>query len=65
MEDEVRIPIFRGDGFEDSVQHWFLCEAIWNINNVIDEAVRRTSLVLPFKIAHYLVHEDCPRTCTT
>jgi hypothetical protein len=42
MADEMRLPIFRGDGSEDPDQHWFLCEAVWNIKNVIDEAVKRT-----------------------
>jgi hypothetical protein len=42
MADEMRFPIFRGDGSEDPDQHWFLCEAVWNIKNVTDEAVKRT-----------------------
>jgi hypothetical protein len=42
MADEMRLPIFRGDGFEYPDQHWFLCESIWNIKNVIDEAAKRT-----------------------
>jgi hypothetical protein len=41
MEDEMRLPIFRRDGSEDPDQHWFLCEAIWKIKNVIDEDVKR------------------------
>jgi hypothetical protein len=43
MEDEMRLPIFRGDGYEDPDHHLFLCEAIWNIKNVIDEVVKRTN----------------------
>jgi hypothetical protein len=42
MEDEIRIPIFRGDGSKDRYQHWFLCEAIWNIKSITDEAIKRT-----------------------
>jgi hypothetical protein len=42
MEDEIRLPIFRGDGSEDPDQHWFLCEAIWSIKQVIDKAIKRT-----------------------
>jgi hypothetical protein len=41
MADEMRLLIFRGDGSEDPDQHWFLCEGVWNINYVIDEAVKR------------------------
>jgi hypothetical protein len=41
MVDEMRLPIFRGDGSEDPDQHWFLCEAVWNIKNITDEVVKR------------------------
>jgi hypothetical protein len=42
MADEMRLPIFRGDGSEDPDQHWFLCEAVWNIKSITDEAIKRT-----------------------
>jgi hypothetical protein len=42
MADEMRLPIFRGDGSEDPDQHQFLCDTVWNIKNVTDEAVKRT-----------------------
>jgi hypothetical protein len=41
MEDEMRLPTFRGDGSEDPEQHWFLCEAVWSIKNITNEAVKR------------------------
>jgi hypothetical protein len=41
MADETRLPIFKGDGSEDSGEHWFLCKAVWSIKQVIDEAVKR------------------------
>jgi hypothetical protein len=41
MEDEMRLPIFRGDGSKDTDQHWFLCKAVWSINNVNDEEIKR------------------------
>jgi hypothetical protein len=28
MEDEMRLPIFRGYGSKDPDQHWFLCESV-------------------------------------
>jgi hypothetical protein len=31
MEDEMRLPIFKGDGSEDHDHHWFLCEVVWSI----------------------------------
>jgi hypothetical protein len=42
MEDEMRLPIFRGDGSKDPDQHWFLCEGVWNIKSITDEAIKRT-----------------------
>jgi hypothetical protein len=44
MADEMRLPIFRGDGSEDPDNHWFLCEAVWNIKSITDEAIKRTQL---------------------
>jgi hypothetical protein len=41
MVDEMRLPILRGDGYEDPDQHWFLCEAVWSIKQVSDEDVKR------------------------
>jgi hypothetical protein len=41
MADEMRLPIFIGDGSEDPGEHWFLYEAIWIIKKVTDEAVKR------------------------
>jgi hypothetical protein len=42
MEDEMRLPIFRRDGYEDPDQHWFLCEVVWNIKSITNEAIKRT-----------------------
>jgi hypothetical protein len=39
MEDEMRLPVFRGYGFEDPDQHWLLCEVVWSIKQVNDESV--------------------------
>jgi hypothetical protein len=41
MVYEMGLPIFRGDGSKDPDQHWFLCEAVWGIKKVIDEAIKR------------------------
>jgi hypothetical protein len=41
MVDEMRLPVFRGDGSEDPDQHWFLCEVVWKIKQVTDEVVKR------------------------
>jgi hypothetical protein len=41
MADEMRLPIFIEDGYEDPKQHWFLCEDVWSNKKVIDEVVKR------------------------
>jgi hypothetical protein len=52
MAYEMRLPIFRGDGSEDPDQHWFLCEAIWNIKNFTDEVVKRTQFSTTLRDQH-------------
>jgi hypothetical protein len=38
----MRLPNFRGDGSEDHDQHWFLCQDVWSINNVTNEAIKQS-----------------------
>ena len=45
MEDEMRLPIFRGDGSEYPDQHWFLCKVLWSIKQVNDEAIKRDQFI--------------------
>jgi hypothetical protein len=40
MANEMRLSTFRGYGFEDPDQNWFLCEVVWSIENVTDEAIK-------------------------
>jgi hypothetical protein len=40
MVDEMRLATFKGDGYEDLEQHWFLCEVVWRIKNITDEVVK-------------------------
>ena len=41
MGDDIKLPIFRGTGTEDPDQHFFLCEAIWNIKQVQSDDIKR------------------------
>jgi hypothetical protein len=41
MADEMRLPIFKGDGSEDPDQYRFLYKVVWSIKKVTDEAVKR------------------------
>jgi hypothetical protein len=57
MADEMRLPIFRGDGSEDPDQHWFLCEAVWNIKRT-----QFSTTLRDHSLSWYM--NSCPRTCT-
>jgi hypothetical protein len=40
----IRLPVFHGTGRADAEQHWFICEAIWAVNRVTDNAVKIAQL---------------------
>ena len=29
--NDIKLPIFNGNGLEYSCQHWFLCESMWTV----------------------------------
>ena len=41
MVDDIKLPIFRGTGFEDPKQHFFLCESVWHIKQVQNDDIKR------------------------
>ena len=49
MVDDIKLPIFRGTELEDPNQHWFLCKAVWNVKQVIDNNVNMAQLTTTFK----------------
>jgi hypothetical protein len=40
MDDDIKLPIFRGTRLEDPHKHWFLCKVVWNIKHVQDNGVK-------------------------
>ena len=40
MGDDMKLPVFKGPGLEDPKQHWFLCEAVWSVKQVIDNDIK-------------------------
>jgi hypothetical protein len=65
MADEMRLPTFKGDGSEDPEQHWFLCEVVWSIKNIIDEAVKGAQFSTTLRDRTEMVHEVFPRIFPT
>jgi len=46
---EMKLPIFHGNGLEDPQQHWFLCEVVWRVKQVIDANMKAAQLVTTFR----------------
>ena len=49
MGDDIKLPIFRGTGVEDPKQHFFLCEAVWNIKQVQNDDIKSVQLTTTFR----------------
>ena len=49
MNDDIKLPVFKGIGWEDPEQFWFLCEAVWTAKNIMDPDIRRAQLVTSFR----------------
>ena len=41
MNDDIKLPVFKGTGSEDPEQFWFLCEAVWSAKNIMDQHTKR------------------------
>ena len=37
--NDIKFSIFNGNGVEDPEKHWFLCESMWSMRQVQDEAI--------------------------
>ena len=44
MADDIKLQVFRGIGLQDLDQHWFLCEAMWNIKQVTYNDIKMAQL---------------------
>ena len=44
-EANIKLPIFNGNGLEDLEQHWFLCEAIWTVQQIQDENIKKAHMI--------------------
>ena len=43
--DDIKLPLFHGNGTDDLEQYWFLCETIWNVKQATDDDVKKGQLV--------------------
>ena len=49
VNDDIKLPIFKGIGSEDLEQFWFLCEAVQTAKNIMDRNTRRAQVVTSFR----------------
>ena len=43
--NNTNLLIFNGNGLEDLEQHWFLCEVLWTVRQVQDEAIKKVQMI--------------------
>ena len=43
--DDIKLPIFNGNGLEDREQHWFLCEVVWTVRQIHDENIKKAQMI--------------------
>ena len=49
MGDDMKLPVFKGIGLEDHEQHWFLCNVVWSVKQVVDDAIKMAHLTTTFR----------------
>ena len=42
--NEMKLPIFHGNGIDDLMQYWFLSEAVWIARQIMDYDIKRIQL---------------------
>ena len=42
--EEMKLPIFHGNGTDDPEQYRFLCEAIWTAQQTVDDDIKKSQL---------------------
>ena len=44
--NDIKLPIFNGNGLEDPEQHWFLCESVWTMQQVQYEVIKQAQMII-------------------
>ena len=42
---DIKLPIFNGNGLEDPEKNWFVCEAVWTVQHVQHEAIKKAQMI--------------------
>lgn len=49
MGCDMKLLVFKETGLEEPEQHWFLCEVVWNVKQVIDDDIKMAQLTTTFR----------------
>ena len=49
VNDDIKLPVFKGTGSEDLEHFWFLYKAVWTAKNITDQNTRRAQLITYFR----------------
>jgi len=61
MASVIKLLVFRGVGNEDLDQFWFMVRAIWEAQGVMDENIKKVTLVGAFQdraLTWYIKHSN-------
>ena len=47
--NDLQLLIFNENGLEDPEKHWFLCEVVWTVQRVQDEAIKKDQMITTLK----------------
>ena len=49
MADEIKLPLFHGNGSKDPEQHLFLYDVVWGAKQVQEDDVKKAQLMTTFR----------------
>jgi hypothetical protein len=49
MGDDIKLPVFKRTRLEDLEHHWFLCDVVWSVKQVVDDAIKMDQLTTTFR----------------
>ena len=47
--DEMKLPLFQGNGTKDIKEYWFLCKLVWIVKQVQDKYINKGQLATTFR----------------
>ena len=49
MGDDMKLLVFKATGLEHPEQDWFLCDVVWSVKQVVDDAIKMAQLTTTFR----------------